>query len=287
LNTHFHIGSCAWAFDDWRGSFYPADLPAGRWLAWYAHVFNAVEIDATFHAIPPPNTVAHWLAETPGHFRFTCKAPKAITHERRLRDCEALLAEFLDAIQPLHPRLGAVLIQLPPSFTPERDATALRDFVLALPHGWKFAIEFRHADWHQPRFVTLLEDRGVCWVWNDLTSVRDQDKAPFGFLPETADFLYVRLMGDLQTKYAAHGERRFRNTRVLWPRAAAIESWAVRIHKQVERVKNIYLLCNNHYEGFAPATCQALGSRLGLEIALPPTAEEVEPATGPRQLKLL
>jgi len=194
--VNIHIGSCAWTYDDWRGSFYPADLPHDRWLAWYARVFNAVEIDSTFYTSPPAHTVARWLAEAPPHFRFTCKAPKTITHQQRVRGCDGLLAAFLEAMQPLHAHLGPILVQLPPSFSPERDATALRDFVLALPHGWKFAIEFRHADWHQPRFVKLLEDHGVCWVWSDMTSVADQDQGPFGFLPETADYLYVRLMGD-------------------------------------------------------------------------------------------
>jgi uncharacterized protein YecE (DUF72 family) len=287
LNARIHIGSCAWTYEDWRGPFYPADLPANRWLAHYAHVFNGVEIDSTFYASPAVNAVAHWLAETPAHFRFTSKAPKAITHQKRLRGCEGLLEEFLGAMQPLHGRLGAILVQLPPSFSPARDAGALRDFILALPHGWKFAIEFRHADWHQPRFVKLLEDHGVCWAWSDTTSVADQDQAPFGFLPETADFLYVRLMGDLRTKYGAGGKRIHRYREVMWSRALAIESWAVRLLKQAEHVRDIHVLCSNHYEGFAPATCQALGARLGVDFTLPGDAITEPASKGPRQMKLL
>ena len=287
MNTLIHIGSCAWNFEQWRGPFYPADLPANRWLHWYARILNGVEIDSTFHASPPQNSVARWLAAAPPHFRFTCKAPKRITHQLRLRSCEAALAEFLENMEPLHSRMGAILIQLPPSFTPDRDAMALRDFVRALPRGWKFAIEFRHADWHQPRFVKLLEDRGVCWAWSDTTSVADQDQAPFGVLPETADFLYVRLMGDLITKYGAAGERLFHNKERLWSRGRALESWAVRLQKHIGRVKAIYVLCNNHYEGFAPATCRELGARLGLNFTLPPASVPEPALTGPRQMILL
>jgi uncharacterized protein YecE (DUF72 family) len=287
LNNHFHIGSCAWSFEDWRGSFYPADLPAGRWLGWYAHVFNAVEIDATFYANPPATTVGRWLAEAPAHFRFTCKAPKAITHELRLRDCDGVLGEFLETMQPLHGHIGAILFQMPPSFTPERDSTALRDFVLGLPHGWRYAIEFRDADWHRPHFVKLLEDHNVCWAWNDMTSVEDQDQAPFGFLPETADFRYVRLMGDPRTKYGAEGERVFAYGKVLWSREQAIESWAVRLHKQAEHVKAVYVMCNNHYEGFAPETCRRIAERLGVGITLPDVGMEERVEKGPRQMKLL
>ena len=114
--------------------------------------------------------------------------------------------------------------------------------------------------------------------------------APKLFLPETADFLYVRLMGDLKSKYGAGGKRIFQYKEVLWSRAIAIENWAVRLHKQAEHVKNVYILCSNHYEGFAPVTCRELGTRLGLDITLPPTVADSEPAPngkGPRQMKLL
>ncbi len=286
MNTHIHIGSCAWAFDDWRGVFYPPDLPSNRWLHWYARTFSAVEIDSTFYAIPPPNNVARWLSEAPPHFRFTCKAPKLITHELRLRGCEKPLEEFLAAMEPLHRHIGAVLIQLPPGFSPARDATALRDFVLALPRGWRFAIEFRHPDWHQPRFVKLLEEHGVCWAWSDMSPLPEQKQAPFGFLPETADFLYVRLMGDPKTKFDPAGERHHRYARQLWSRSDAIESWAVRLHKQAEHIKTIYIFVNNHYEGFAPITCRVIAGRLGIEIILPElTAPEPE-KQGLRQMKL-
>ncbi len=282
-----HIGCCAWAFEDWRGPFYPAEVPPARWLAWYARFFNAVEIDSTFYASPSPQTVGHWLAEASPHFRFACKAPSTITHELRLRGCEGPLDDFLGAIESLHAHLGPILLQLPPSFAPDSDAAALRDFVLALPHGWKFAVEFRDPDWHQPRFARLLEDHGICWVWSDRTSLADQDQAPFGFLPETADFLYVRLMGDPRTKYNADGERVFHYKERLWSRAAAMESWAVRLHKQAEHVKSIYTFVNNHYEGFAPVTCRELGARLGLDIDLPSTALPEAGLEGPRQMTLL
>jgi uncharacterized protein YecE (DUF72 family) len=295
--THFHIGSCAWTYEDWRGVFYPGDLPTSQWLGWYARVFNAVEIDSTFYSSPPASTIAKWLGEAPAHFRFTCKAPKVITHQLKLRNCEEPLAEFLETMRPLHGHLGAILVQLPPSFSPERDGTALRDFVLGLPHGWRFAIEFRHADWHQPRFAKLLEEHGVCWVWNDTTTIAEQNQGPFGFLPETADFLYVRLMGDLRTKYGAGGRRVFKYKEVMWSRAAAIDSWAVRLLKhaneQTEHAKGIYVMCSNHYEGYAPATCRELGKRVGVEIALPEMGAEAEmdgkgtKTKRPRQMKLL
>jgi uncharacterized protein YecE (DUF72 family) len=286
LNTHIHIGSCAWAFDDWRGVFYPPDLPSNRWLHWYARTFNAVEIDSTFYAVPAANSVARWLAAAAPHFRFCCKAPKAITHENRLRNCEKPMADFLAAMQPLHGHIGAVLIQLPPGFSPARDGTALRDFVLGLPGGWRFAIEFRHPDWHQPRFVKLLEEHRICWAWSDMSPLAEQQQSPFGFLPETADFLYLRLMGDPRTKFDGTGERRHHYVRRLWSREAAIDSWAMRLRKQVEHIKTIYIFVNNHYEGFAPLTCRVIANRLGIEIILPDLAAPEPEKEGLRQMRL-
>jgi uncharacterized protein YecE (DUF72 family) len=94
-------------------------------------------------------------------------------------------------------------------------------------------------------------------------------------------------MGDLKTKYGAGGKRVFRYKELLWPREAAIEDWAARLRKHVDEARAIYILCSNHYEGFAPATCCRLGARLGLEIALPPTAASEPRGKGARQMKLL
>lgn len=272
LSSPIHIGSCAWTYDDWRGSFYAADLPKSRWLNTYAQTFRAVEVDSTFYATPPPETVAHWLEATPREFRFTCKAPKAITHQKRLRDCAGLLEDFLEGLRPLKPKLGPIVFQMPPSFAPERSAPVLREFLGSLPSGWKFAIEFRHADWHQPRFVKMLEDHNVCWTWADLTPVEDQAQGPFGFLPETADFLLVRLMGDVKRKYGGDSKRLFKYREVQWPRAKALESWALRLSKHVESVKEIYVSVSNHYEGFSPATMRTLAGLLGETVVLPETA---------------
>ena len=91
------LGACAWSFEEWRGSFYPADLPPARWLEFYSHYFPAVEIDSTFYSAPAEATVRRWVEHTPAAFRFACKLPREITHARRLRDCGAELAAFLRA----------------------------------------------------------------------------------------------------------------------------------------------------------------------------------------------
>ena len=269
MSADIRIGTCAWSYDDWRGTFYPENLPANQWLEFYSRCFAAVEIDSTFYGVPKAHVLGHWLDETPESFSFTCKISREITHERQLRDCGKQVDEFLRGIAPLHSRLGCVLVQLPSSFTPSRHESDLRAFVADLPRDFRFAFEFRNRDWHHPRIVRLLEERGICWVWNDLTSVEEQNRAAFEFLPQTTDFLYLRLMGDSATKYKSDGSRAHRYGTLLWPRTSSLESWAIKIEKHAAEAAPVFVFLSNHFEGFSPLSAQRLASRLGIDIRLP------------------
>ncbi|MDQ6810065.1 MAG: DUF72 domain-containing protein [Verrucomicrobiota bacterium] len=267
------LGTCAWSFDEWRGNFYPAELPPDRWLEFYAHYFPAVEVDSTFYAAPAEATVRRWVESTPASFRFACKLPRAITHACRLRDCSAEVTDFLHAIEPLAPKLQVLLIQLPPSFSPKDGRAALTGFLDQLPRDFRFAIEFRHAGWHRPQVIRLLEKHRVCWVWADTSPLDERNLAPFEFMPITTDFLYLRLLGDYVTKYGRDGQRVHRYGKLLWKREAALESWALRIERQLPEIRNLWGFVNNHFEGFAPETCQRLAERLGYHLPLPSNAE--------------
>jgi uncharacterized protein YecE (DUF72 family) len=267
------IGSCAWSFDDWRGAFYPPELPESRWLEFYANYFPAVEIDSTFHAAPAEETVLRWLEMTPAGFRFTCKVPRHITHVCRLHNCAADLTAFLKTIEPLNSKLQVILVQLPPSLSPREGKTALRKFVAQLPRDFRFAIEFRHAAWHRPQFIRLLEKYRICWVWSDTTALNERNLAPFEFLPRTADFLYLRLLGDYATKYDGNGSHAHRYQKLLWKREAALGSWSLKIERHLDEVRNVWAFAGNHFEGFAPVTCQRLAERLGFDLSLPSQRE--------------
>ncbi len=258
------IGTCAWSHDEWRGNFYPEHLPAARRLERYARRFATVEVDSTFYGVPQAHALGHWLDGTPENFSFACKLPREITHERHLRDCREPLEEFLRDMAPLHSRLGCFLAQLPPAFVPPRDEHALRTFVAELPRGFRFAVEFRNAEWHLPRVVSLLEEHNVCWVWNDLTSAEEQNRACFEFLPQTADFLYLRLLGDIAG--------------APQPRTSGLDNWAMKIEKHAAEAAPVFVFLGNHFEGHAPLSAQRLASRLG--ITLP------EPSDGGSQMKL-
>jgi len=279
------IGSCAWTFDEWRGAFYPTDLPQSQWLEFYARYFPAVEIDSTFYNTPTENSVRRWFEATPADFRFVCKLPREITHVSRLQDGQPQLSTFLRAIEPLTPKLNLLLAQLPPSFAPTAGKQALRQFLRQLPSDFRFAIEFRHPGWHQPQFIRLLEKHRICWVWADTSPLNQRNLAPFEFLPRTSDFLYLRLLGDYSTKYDRDGGQLHRYGKLLWKREAAVESWTLKIERHLTDARSIWIFINNHFEGFAPESCQRLANRLGFELPLPSEAETT--AADRNQLDLL
>jgi uncharacterized protein YecE (DUF72 family) len=111
----FWIGTSGFQYAEWKGNFYPEDLPAAKMLPFYAEHLSTTEINYTFHRIPAPKTIDNWSALTPGSFRFALKAPQKITHWSKLRECADTLRYFYDVVSALGEKLGPVLFQLPKS----------------------------------------------------------------------------------------------------------------------------------------------------------------------------
>ena len=153
------VGTSGYNYPEWKGSFYPADLPASKFLPFYASRFPTVEINYTFYRMPTPAIVAGWCGQVPPGFRFTLKAPRRITHDRKLRAAEVAdpLAAFLRAAGELGPRLGALLFQLPPTF--RKDVGVLNEFLSLLPPGAPAAFEFRHDSWLDDEVFDALRRR--------------------------------------------------------------------------------------------------------------------------------
>lgn len=274
------LGACAWTFEEWLGGFYPPDLPPENWLEYYARYFPAVEVDSTFYFLPTAETVARWAESTPSSFRFACKLPRAITHACRLRDCTSEFNHFLRLMEPLGDKLQVVLVQLPSSFSPTEGRVALRSFFKQLPRDFRFAVEFRHPGWHRPPIIRLLEKHRVAWVWSDITPLNERNLAPFEPWPLPTDFIYMRLLGDYATKYGADGGHVHRYGKLLWKREAALESWAIKIERHLDETRSIWVFVNNHFEGFAPETCQRLAGHLGYELPLPAPCEPASAIPG-------
>lgn len=152
-----HVGCAMWTHKSWSGRLLPHPLPPHERLRSYAGWCNAVEGNTTFYATPTTDTVASWARQTDPDFRFVLKLPKPITHERRLTAVDEPLHTFLNAIEPLGPRVHALWIQLPGSFAPA-DVPVLDRFLRRLPQSHRYAVEVRHrAFFDDPRSTRLLE----------------------------------------------------------------------------------------------------------------------------------
>ena len=180
------VGTSGYNYPEWKGSFYPETLPAAKMLPYYAERFPTVEINYTFYRMPTPKLIAGWRAQVPPAFRFTLKAPRRITHDRRLRaaDVQEPLQGFLTAAAELGPQLGALLFQLPPNF--KKDTARLDDLLALLPADLHPAFEFRHESWlADDVYERLRGGRGALCV-------ADTGESQTPLVP-TADWGYFRL----------------------------------------------------------------------------------------------
>lgn len=132
-----------WALRDWVGRYFPPETPPGRELRAYATWCTAAEGNTTFYGLPRPATVERWAEDAPDGFRFLFKLPRTVTHDRRLRQADAEVAEFLDRLAPLGDRAAPFSIQLPASFGPD-DLPVLDQFLATCSAEHRWAVEVRH-----------------------------------------------------------------------------------------------------------------------------------------------
>ncbi|PYI85289.1 MAG: DUF72 domain-containing protein, partial [Verrucomicrobia bacterium] len=166
----FWIGTSGFQYAEWKGNFYPEDLPAAKMLPFYAERFSTTEINYTFRRIPSPRTIENWKTLTPAHWS-------------KLRDCADTLEYFLKVVGDLGERLGPVLFQLPPTF--KKDADVLNSFLRELP-SIRAAFEFRHESWFDDEIFELLKLRNIALCIADTDTLATPKKI-------TADYGYLRL----------------------------------------------------------------------------------------------
>lgn len=180
------VGTSGWAYRHWLGRLYPRRLPSTRTLAHFACRFPAVEVNSTYYRLPPDATFDAWRAATPPGFRFAVKSPGSITHNKRLVDVEAEVAEFLARCRRLGDRLGVALFQFPPGF--HADVPLLRAFLDLLPSDLRVAVELRHRSWFERDVRALLAERNVAFVVHDYNKKGSPTWT-------TTEFAYLRLHG--------------------------------------------------------------------------------------------
>ncbi|UXI66484.1 DUF72 domain-containing protein [Tahibacter amnicola] len=291
-----YIGISGWRYAPWRGVFYPPGLVQREELAFAAATFSTIEINGTFYSLQRPDYFREWRQQTSAAFRFAVKAPRYITHIRRLRDIEKPLANFFaSGVLALDDRLGPLLWQFPPSFAYDearfsrfldqlprtthealalarrRETTRMRGRT-ALPRlperPLRHAVEIRHESFRSAAFAQALRQRGVALVVAD-TAGR------WPLIEEvTADFVYLRLHGDKALYESGYS-------------AQALDWWATRIDawrlgtqpddaRRIDtsplsrRPRDVYCYFDNDVKVHAPFDAYDLSVRLGVAAGTPP-----------------
>jgi uncharacterized protein YecE (DUF72 family) len=230
------VGTSGYSYKEWKGNFYPEDLPAKEMLSYYSRRLPAVEINNTFYRLPQPSMVENWKQQVPDTFRFSIKATQRITHIKRLKNCAEETKYLMETAALLGERLGVVLFQLPPNS--KKDAERLREFVDCLPPNSRAAFEFRHESWLDDEICDLLRSKNCALV------VSDTDEKPLTSINATANWGYLRLR---RTSYADDDLR-------MWMQRVKEQTW-----------KDAFVFFKHEDEGVGPKLAAQF-----LELSEPP-----------------
>lgn len=187
MTLQLWAGASGYAYEEWKGRFYPEKIAPDAMLAWYAERLPAVEINNTFYRMPKAAVLAQWAQATPTTFRFAIKAPRRITHDARLKADEAAEAVgyLYRNLASLGDKRGPVLYQLPPFL--KKDLPRLTEFLAVLPPDHRATFEFRHDSWFDDEVYATLGTAGAALCLSE----REDGGAPP--LVETAPWGYLRL----------------------------------------------------------------------------------------------
>jgi uncharacterized protein YecE (DUF72 family) len=230
-----YLGTSGFAYDEWKGPFYPEKLKQREMLPFYAASFNSVEINYTFRQQPAEKTLTTWREATPDGFAFTLKAHQRITHWMRLAGADEAVSAFLDRARILGPRLGTILFQCPPNLPFDRQL--IESFLAYLPPTFRYAFEFRHPSWEEARPVLASQQAAWC------VAETDESAVPEGFSVPEVPFVYLRL------RRSAYDDE-------------ALVAWAARVGAALEHGADVFCYFKHEEKGAGPVLAQRLAALL-------------------------
>jgi len=283
-----YLGCPMWGLKTWVGNFFPPKTKPKDFLALYSRRLSAVEGNTTFYALPEAATVARWRDETPPGFKFCLKFPQVISHRKRLRQCEAETAEFLNRLEILGDHCGPAFLQLPPTFSGQH-LPSLAAYLAQLPKHFQFVVEPRHADFFggeaERRLDDLLRQQGCARGLFDTTALFNlppgfseavsvaQGKKPKFPKRETrtAPFAFVRFVGQPEVE-----------ANTPW-----LEVWAARVAEWLAAGEEVFFFLHNPDDTHSPGMARLLHQLVNQRLALPPLPNwEMAEASQPKQASL-
>jgi uncharacterized protein YecE (DUF72 family) len=226
-----HIGTSGWSYDHWHGVLYPDAIARWDRLGYYIQQYQTVELNSSFYKWPSTAAFKSWQRRLPQGFLLSVKAPRHLTHTKRLYAPERWIGRIKACWHELGDKRAVLLVQLSPNFV--FDYERLRYFLQQIPKWMKVAVEFRHNSWHQEAVFNLLEQYGVAYC------IMSGAQLPC-VLRVTAPFVYVRMHGpDRDHLYGGS----YSDDDLHW--------WAGRINEWKMQGKEVYVYFNNDGEGNA------------------------------------
>lgn len=256
------IGTSGWQYRDWRGTFYPVGEAQGRWLEHYADGFATVESNNAFYRLPERRVFEAWAQRTPADFVMAVKVSRYLTHIKRLREPDEPVERFLGRVAGLGPKLGPVLLQLPPQF--RCDIGRLEDTLRRFPDAIRVAVEFRHQTWFVDPVRRLLERHGAALCLADRRGMLTPTW-------RTADWTYLRFHEGRATPNPCYGR-------------TALRTWAQRLADGWGPDAEAWVYFNNDPRGCAPrdaARFATAAQRAGLQPTRVPPVRSIRPRTEP------
>lgn len=240
-----HIGTSGWSYDHWQGVLYPDGLAASDRLACFVQRFRTAELNSSYYHWPRDSTFASWRQRLPEGFVLSVKAPRPLTHAKRLYQPEQWLARVEAGLCRLGSRCGPLLVQTPPAFA--LDYPRLEYFLQQIPGNRRTAFEFRHPSWHQEAVFALLDRYGAAYC------VMSGASLPC-VLRATANFVYVRMHGP-DTNFLYGGS--YSDNDLRW--------WADRIREWRAQGREVFVYFNNDGGGNAVRNAESLRGFVGDE----------------------
>ena len=230
------IGCSGWIYKHWRGLFYPQQLAARKWFAFYASEFDTVEINNSFYRLPKRETFAAWRNQAPAGFCYAVKANRFLTQAKKLKECEEPLERMMTSFEALKPALGPILYQLPPRF--RINLERLESFLALVPRDVTSVFEFRDTSWYVDEVFALLERYGASFCAHDM---------PGSVSPRLAvgPIAYLRFHGGIAKYWGRYSD-------------AALLEWTDWIAAQARDGRPVWAYFNNDPEAHAIHDAQTL-----------------------------
>jgi len=249
-----NIGCAGWDYKDWEVNFYPKKLERQQHLEYYSKFFDIVEINSTFYNLPSENIIRNWYLRVPDNFRFFVKVWQEITHKLNDPEIESRLAQFFYRMQLLREKIIAFLFQFPPWFKyTDKHLKRLIQLLNEIPSEYQYIIELRDNSWFDPQILSNFIDGSQ--------KILGTSYIPYAkpyYLPDQ-QYYYIRLIGDRELTVF---------NRIQREQEEAMSHLNENVNKLIKKpnIKEIFIIVNNHFAGFAPASANELKKRFGLSF---------------------